>query len=150
MSPLNKRALRAELQAVTKSNSFSGPALALTYSNRNLFNGGETLNLSTNVSYEIQLGGGQNNPQSDTSLGFKSELIFPRVIFPYKFGNDLFKHSVPKTKTGLGLDFVNRTNLYTFLTGTAHFGYIWNENKYVTHEIYLCCFALVIFWLWTN
>lgn len=134
LSPLNKRALRAELQGVTKSNSFSGPALAFTYSNRNLFNGGETLNLSTNVSYEVQLGG-QSNAQSNTSLGLRSELIFPHVIFPYKFGNDLFKYSVPKTKTALGLDFYNRTNLLTFLTGTAQFGYIWNENKYVTHEI---------------
>src|SRR5690625_1762232 len=37
LSPLNMRAIRLQLQAVTKSNSFTGPSLAMTYSNRNLF-----------------------------------------------------------------------------------------------------------------
>ncbi len=134
LSPLNKMALRAELQAVTKSNSFAGPALELTYSNRNIFYGGETLNLSSNVAYEVQLGGNQAS-QSNTSVGFKSEIIFPRVIFPYNFRNNFFKYSVPKTKTSLTVDFLNRTNFFTVLSGQAQFGYIWNENKYTTHEI---------------
>lgn len=134
LSPLNKMALRAELQAVTKSNSFAGPALELTYSNRNFYNGGETLNLSANVAYEVQLGGNEAN-QSNTSVGLKSELLFPRVIFPYTFGENFFKYSVPKTKTSLSIDFLNRTELYTLLSSQTQFGYIWNENKYTTHEI---------------
>lgn len=134
LSPLNKMALRTELQAVTKSNSFAGPALELTFSNRNFFNGGETLNLSANVGYELQVGGNQAK-QSNTSIGLNSELLFPRVIFPYTFGNDFFKYSVPKTKITLGFDFLNRTDLFTLLSGQTQFGYIWNENKYTTHEI---------------
>ena len=134
LSPLTKMAIRAELQAVTKSNSFAGPALELTYSNRNFFNGGETLNLSTNVAYEVQFGGNQPK-QSNTSVGFKSELIFPRVIFPYSFGDNFFKYSVPKTKTSLTIDFLDRTDYFTILSGQGQFGYIWNENKFTTHEI---------------
>src|SRR5699024_10197457 len=54
LSPLNKRSVRTELQAVTKSNNFSGPGMNITYSTRNLFKGGETLNLTLKGAYEFQ------------------------------------------------------------------------------------------------
>lgn len=135
LSPLNQRALRAELQAVTKSNNFAGPGLALTYSNRNLFNGGETLNTTASLGYEVQIGSGSNSGNTSINLGLKSELIFPRVIFPIKINTDFFKYSIPKTKTSLGFDYLSRSQLYTLLSGTAQFGYIWQANKFVTHEI---------------
>tara|TARA_B100000949_G_scaffold32041_3_gene25465 strand:- start:172 stop:2388 length:2217 start_codon:yes stop_codon:yes gene_type:complete len=135
LSPLNKRAIRAELQAVTKSNSFAGPGLAVTYSNRNLFNGGETLNTTARVGYEVQLGSGSNSGNTSIDLGLKSELIFPRVIFPIKIDTDFFEYDIPKTKTSLGINYLSRSKLYTLLSGTAQFGYIWQANRYVTHEI---------------
>ena len=135
LSPLNKRAIRAELQAVTKSNSFAGPGLAVTYSNRNLFNGGETLNTTASVGYEVQLGSGSNSGNTSIDLGLKSELIFPRVIFPIKIDTDFFEYDIPKTKTSLGINYLSRSKLYTLLSGTAQFGYIWQANRYVTHEI---------------
>jgi outer membrane protein insertion porin family len=64
LSPLIKRTFRAELQAVTKSNNFAGPNLAFTCSNKNLFKGGETLNLSTNIGYETQFASGENTTGS--------------------------------------------------------------------------------------
>ncbi|MGO3181931.1 MAG: BamA/TamA family outer membrane protein [Aequorivita sp.] len=135
LSPLNRRALRAELQAVSKSNNFAGPGLALTYSNRNLFKGGETLNTTAKVGYELQAGGGGNSGKTSVEVGLKNELIFPRVIFPIKVNSDFFKYSVPKTKTSLSLDYLARTKLYALLSATAQFGYIWQANRYVTHEI---------------
>ena len=135
LSPLNRRALRAELQAVTKSNNFAGPGLALTYSNRNLFKGGETLNTTASVGYEVQMGSGSNSGNTSIDLGLKSELIFPRVIFPIKIDTDFFEYSIPKTKTSLGADYLSRSKLYTLLSGTAQFGYIWQANRFVTHEI---------------
>jgi outer membrane protein insertion porin family len=135
LSPLNKRAFRAELQVVTKSNDFTGPALEFTYSNRNVFGGGETYNITARVGYEAQLGGGQNSGKSSLELGLKNELLFPRVLFPLKLGEDLFNYSIPKTKISLSIDYLNRTQLYTLLSGTALFGYVWDANKYVTHQI---------------
>ncbi len=135
LSPLTKRALRAELQAVTKSNNFTGPNLALTYSNRNVFKGGETFNISANVGYETQLASGTNAGLSSLELGLKGELIFPRVISPITFDDDFFEYSVPKTKTSLGFKYLNRSKLYTLLSGSALFGYVWNANKYVTYEL---------------
>ena len=135
LSPLNKRAFIAELQVVTKSNSFTGPAMALTYRNRNIFGGGETYNTTLKVGYEAQLGGGQSSGKTSLEFGLKNELIFPRVLFPLKFDDDFFEYSIPKTKTSISLDYLNRSKLYTLLSGTALFGYLWDANKYVTHEI---------------
>ena len=135
LSPLNKRAIRAELQAVTKSNNFTGPALALTFSNRNLFKGGETLNISAKVGYETQFASGENAGLSSIELGLKSELIFPRMIFPMDINTDFFEYNIPKTKTSLSVDYLSRSKLYTLLSGTALFGYIWDANSYVTHQI---------------
>ncbi|PQV49501.1 outer membrane protein assembly factor BamA [Jejuia pallidilutea] len=135
LSPLNKRAIRAELQLVSKSNNFSGPTFGLTYSNRNLFGGGETLNISSTVGYETQLGAGDNAGRSSLDLGFKNELIFPRVLFPININEDFFEYDIPKTKTSISLNYLNRTKLYTLLSGTALFGYTWDANRYVTHEI---------------
>ena len=135
LSPLNKRAIRAELQLLTKSNNFTGPALALTYSNRNLFGGGETMNISTKVGYETQLGGVDATGRSSIELGLKNELIFPRVLFPVKINEDFFEYAIPKTKMSLGVDYLKRTNLYALISGSALFGYIWDANRFITHEI---------------
>lgn len=135
LSPLNKRALRAELQVVTKSNNFAGPAFSVTLSNRNMFGGGETFNMTPKVGYEKQLGGKQNSGNSSLELGLQNELIFPRVLFPIKINDDFFKYSIPKTKTSLSIDYLKRSDLYTLLSGTALFGYLWDANRYVTHEI---------------
>ncbi|PQJ78224.1 translocation and assembly module lipoprotein TamL [Polaribacter porphyrae] len=135
LSPLTKRAIRAELQAVTKSNNFAGPTLGLTFSNRNLFKGGETLNISSTIGYETQVTSGENAGLSSLDLGLKAELIFPRVIAPFKINEDFFEYSIPKTKTSLGVNYLRRTELYTLLSGSALFGYVWNANKYITYEV---------------
>ena len=135
LSPLNKRALRAEVQAVSKSNNFAGPGIALTYSNRNLFKGGETYNTTLKFGYEFQAGGAGNSGNRSIELGLNNELIFPRVIFPIKIDEDFFKYDIPKTKIGLSVDYLARTQLYTLLSMTAQFGYLWQANRYISHEI---------------
>ncbi|WP_397447076.1 BamA/TamA family outer membrane protein [Polaribacter sp. R77954] len=135
LSPLTKRAIRAELQAVTKSNNFAGPTLGVSFSNRNLFKGGETLNITGTIGYETQVASGNNAGLSSLELGVKSELIFPRVIVPFRFKEDFFEYSIPKTKTSLSATYLSRSELYTLSSGSALFGYIWDANKYITYEI---------------
>lgn len=135
LSPLNRRAIRAEVQAVTKSNNFAGPGVALTYSNRNLFKGGETLNTTAKFGYEFQAGGKGEGGKSSIELGLKNELIFPRMIFPVKINNNFFKYDIPKTKTSVGIDYLSRTKLYALLAATGEFGYSWQANRYITHKV---------------
>ncbi|WP_165749277.1 BamA/TamA family outer membrane protein [Cellulophaga sp. Z1A5H] len=130
LSPLTKRSARVELQALTKSNGFTGPGLAISHSNRNVFKGGETLSITGNFSYEMQLTGSDNN--SSIGGGLTADLIIPRLV---PFSPSLFKDNVPKTKISLGVEFLSRTDLYTLTSFTSSFGYLWNENKYVYHEL---------------
>ena len=136
LSPLKKRAIRAEVKGVTKSNGFSGPGLGLTFVNRNLFHGGETLNISLDGAYEVQAGGSDSNSGSTSlQLGLSGKLIFPRMLFPVEISKNYFKYDIPKTKIELGIAYLNRTQLFTLGSVESKFGYIWKANKYVTHEI---------------
>ena len=134
LSPLNKRAIRAELQAVTKSNNFAGPNLALTYVNRNLFKGGEILNLTGKFGYEFQLSKGNQSGFNSLEFGVGADLIYPRLLFPISISKDFFKYAIPKTKMSIGADYLSRTKLFSLTSFYGSFGYLWNANKYVTHE----------------
>ena len=135
LSPLNKRSLRLELQAVTKSNNFTGPNLGIVYSNRNLFKGGELLRIDLNGGYEQQFFGRTGDRGlSSIQAGLTSSLLFPRLIFPIDL-NESFDYAIPKTKVSLGFDHLNRTQLYTLSSVSTSFGYIWEGNQYVTHEL---------------
>ncbi|NKI25792.1 BamA/TamA family outer membrane protein [Arenibacter sp. 6A1] len=134
LSPLNKRSIRTELQAVSKSNNFAGPSLAVTYSNRNLFQGGETLNLSADGGYETQVGGKANAGLSSTKIGLKSSIVFPRLLAPIRT-EGRFKYGVPKTKIEVGAEFFKRSQLYNVHSYNTSFGYLYNANKYVFHEL---------------
>lgn len=134
LSPLKKRALRAELQGVTKSNNFAGPALTLTYSNRNLFHGGEILNLTGKFGYEVQMAKGDQTGLNSIQLGAQADLIFPRLLFPININNQ-FRYAIPKTKISLGGDYLNRSQLYNLGSVSFAFGYFWNANKYVSHQL---------------
>lgn len=135
LSPLNKRAVRAELQGLTKSNDFIGPHLALTYSNRNLFHGGEILNLTGKFGYEVQVTGSDLETISSTLVGLQADLIYPRLLFPISINDNWFEYSIPKTKISLSGDYVTRTNLYSIGSVSGRFGYIWSANRYITHEL---------------
>ncbi|SEG06482.1 translocation and assembly module lipoprotein TamL [Algoriphagus boritolerans] len=134
LSPMAKRSLRAELQGISKSNNFAGPAVNVIYRNRNLFDGGETLNLTGKFAYEFQVGRGGVQGLNSVELGLKADLIYPRVIFfiPIK---ERFSYSVPKTKISLGTEFLDRGGLYRLNTFSGNYGYFWNANRFVYHEI---------------
>ncbi|WP_235923526.1 translocation and assembly module lipoprotein TamL [Psychroflexus aurantiacus] len=135
LSPLKKRSLRLELQGVTKSNNFAGPNLSLVYSNRNTFRGGELFRLSLNGGYEQQFfGKADDQGLSSIQLGLNASLLFPRLIFPIDLDAS-FEYAVPKTKVSLGLDYLNRTQLYTLNSVSTSFGYLWEGNSYVTHQL---------------
>jgi outer membrane protein assembly factor BamA len=133
LSPLTKRSIRAELQAVTKSNNFTGPNLGLTYTNRNIFKGGENFSATGNIGYEKQLGN-KTNGSSSLQLGTSISMTYPRLIFPGNL-DKYFKYSIPKTKVSIGADYFRRTKLYSLNSYSASFGYIWNANRYVTHHL---------------
>ncbi|REG90975.1 translocation and assembly module lipoprotein TamL [Algoriphagus antarcticus] len=134
LSPMTKRSVRAELLGVSKSNNFAGPTLNLTYRNRNIFNGGETFNLSTKFAYEFQVAGGDRSNLKSFEVGVNADLIFPRVIFFVPI-REKFSYAVPKTKMGIGVEYLSRGGLYRLNSFSTNYGYFWNPNPFVYHEI---------------
>lgn len=134
LSPMTKRTIRAELQAISKSNNFAGPALNLIHQNKNLFNGGETLNLTAKFAYEWQLSRGEVQGLNSLEFGLGADLIFPRVIFFFPI-RERFSFSVPKTKMGIRTEFLDRQGLFRLNTISGNYGYFWNANRFAYHEI---------------
>jgi outer membrane protein assembly factor BamA len=135
LSPLNKRSLQAELQAFSKSNNFAGPAFSLVYNERNLFGSGVILKATGTIGYEWQIASGKDNTGlSSTQASLQGDLIFPRLLFPIQLV-DKFKYAVPKTNISASWDYLNRSQLYNLISYTTSFGYQWNENRYVYHEL---------------
>src|SRR5690625_7429706 len=62
------------------------------------------------------------------------DLIFPRVLFPSRLTN-WFKYAIPKTRVNLGGKYVSRTRLFTMGSSQSSYGYTWDANKFVTHEL---------------
>ncbi len=134
LSPMNKRAVRADLQAVSKSNNFVGPTLNLEYTNRNLFQGGEAFTLRGKIGYEAQLARGELSGLSSFETGLEGELMVPRLIAPFHLETK-FKYSIPRTKIKLSYDLLQRVKLFTLHSFLAQFGYEWTANAFVSHTI---------------
>lgn len=132
LSPLPKRSIQFEMQGVTKSNGFTGPGLKATYVNRNIFKGGENLNVQPNLAYERQFGKNSGGGATSLQLGLKASLILPRMLFPGNF-EKAFYYAIPKTKISAGMDFLHRSKFYSLNSFSTSFGYIWEQNRFVTH-----------------
>jgi outer membrane protein assembly factor BamA len=133
LSPLTKRAIRAELQGVTKSNNFTGPNVGITYINRNVFKGGENFSATGKIGYEKQFGNNTNGSNS-LQLGLSTSMTYPRLLFLGKF-EKYFKHAVPKTKINLSVDYFRRSQLYTLNSYATSLSYIWNASSNISHQL---------------
>src|SRR5699024_2269951 len=134
LSPLPRHSIQLNLQAVTKSNGFTGPGIGINYMNRNIFKGGESFSIDGDFSYEKQFYKADGVASSSISGGLKASLLFHRLLFPGDY-HDNFRYAIPKTKVSFGYDFLRRTNLYTLNSFSTTFEYIWDESRFVTHRL---------------
>jgi len=134
LSPLTRLSLRGELQLISKSNNFMGPLLTGEIINRNLLKGGEKLNLGVRIGYETQIAGGRQTGFSALESGLTAELIFPRIIAPFKW-RDNVQYGVPKTRIAISYSMLSRVKNYRLLSTQVDFGYNWSGSRYAFHEI---------------
>lgn len=133
LSPLPKRRIQFKIEGVTKSNEFTGPRLGAAYTNRNIFKGGEDFVLEPKFGYEKQFSR-KNKGDESLNLGIKASLLFPRMLL---FGNfdKTFRYAIPKTQITAGADYLNRKRLYSLNSFSTSFGYIWDQNRFVNHQL---------------
>ena len=132
LTPLTKKSFRIETLVKTNSANYTGTELNINWSNRNTFRGAELLSISVFGGLEVQLGG-KNDGFNVFRYGAEANLIWPRIIAPFKF--ESASGFVPRTKATLGYEFQNRTKLYSLQTFKASFGYSWKENIRKEHQL---------------
>ena len=130
LTPLPKKSIRVEVLAKTNSANYTGTELNVNWSNRNVFKAAEQLTISAFGGLEVQVSG-QNNGFNVYRFGTEANLIWPRLIAPFKFESS--SGFVPKTKATIGYEFQNRTKLYSLQTLKGSFGYLWKENERKEH-----------------
>lgn len=135
LTPLKKRSLRGEFQAVSKSNSFVGPGLQLTFTDRNFLRGAELFQLKLNTSYEVQLSKRISGPLNSFELGAEASLTVPKFISPIRIDYSSKKY-LPKTDFRIGFNFQNRVQFFTLNSLNLSAGYNWRESEHKAHELY--------------
>ncbi len=132
LTPLPKKSFRVEILGKTNSANYTGTELNVNWTHRNAFKGAEMFSLSVFGGLEVQLGG-RNNGFNVYRVGGEANLVWPRIIAPFRF--ESASGFVPRTKTTLGYEFQNRVKLYTLQTFKASFGYSWKENIRKEHQL---------------
>ncbi|WP_375562413.1 BamA/TamA family outer membrane protein [Bernardetia sp. OM2101] len=141
--PAKRKSLRAELNLVSKSNNFAGPGLNMSYRNKNAFGGAELLVVRLDGRFETQVSGRNSNQSVEQpnqqnglysyELGAGLEVYIPRFITPIKIPS-LAQKYVPKTVFQGDIRLLSRVNYFKLLSGTAQFGYDWQETATKRHR----------------
>lgn len=135
LTPFKQHSLRAEFQLVSKSNSFVGPGIRGTYTNRNFLGGAELLEVRVNTSYEVQISKRISGPLNSFELGLESSLMVPRFISPIRIDYSS-KKFLPKTEFRLSYNLQNRVNYFRLNSFNAAAGYNWRETEAKSHELF--------------
>jgi len=136
LTPTNKKSIRFQVSALTKTNNATGGEFSVNWRNRNIFKGAELLTLSANSGFQKQISGGIR--VNTLSYGLEGNLYVPRVIAPFKINTS--SAFVPQTKFSLGYSFFDRTTEYVLNSASAGYGYVWknsvkNENELTLFNI---------------
>lgn len=132
LTPNKFKSLRLEVLAKTNSASYAGSELNLNWNHKNFLKGAEIFTAAIYGGFDYQLGGNKDS-NNIYRFGSKFNLIWPRLVAPFKFHSS--SAFVPRTKVSLGYEYQNRTQLYTLHNFTGSFGYIWKEDAKKEHEL---------------
>ena len=135
LTPLHKKSLRGEVQAVSKSNNFVGPGMSFTFTNRNFLGGAELFELKLNASYEVQVSRQLERPLNAFEFGVESSLTVPRFISPIRIDYNSKKY-LPKTQFRVGFNVQNRVRYFRLNSFNVAAGYTWKESPTRMHELF--------------
>lgn len=133
MAPMPRRSIQAELEAITKSNNYTGPALTVSLKNRNLFRGAELFLFNVNGNFETQFTGAQKGFNS-YEFGANSQLYLQRFLTPFTIRN-VSSVFVPRTKFDIGFRTLNRVQYFSMNAVNFSYGYTWKETRQKEHTL---------------
>ena len=112
---------------VTNNGGRLGFGMNLTYSNRNIFTGGESFLVATSGGLEIQFGNGIDSIINTAQASLTSSLFFPRILLPWDWGKMPGYYS-PQTNIDVGFSYQKRAGMYDRIILNTTFGYRWKFN----------------------
>lgn len=133
-----------EANAIGRTNGRYGPEAKIGFTRRNLFHGGEKLDINLHGSYEWQRGGGDNS--STFQYGADASIEFPRIIAPFynsdrvrrdKDGRRIRRrrfYSTPTTYAKISTDIVRRPEYYKMHVVSGEWTYRWQSSATSQHE----------------
>lgn len=127
--------------SVTTDGTNSGGAFGiqgnLSYQNRNIFRGAQLLRISLNGSAQMQAGGSTDGGSgalfNTIEVGGNITLTFPQFLLPLK-PERISKSFKPRTIITAGYNYQHRSD-YDRHVSNISFGYSWEQNKKIKHEL---------------
>lgn len=121
LTPSKMQGYKINIEASSNSNGLLGVSPAISYYHKNIFKGGEWLNLGFMGNFQFKI----NDPVKSTELGVSAGISTPNFLL---LPDRIFKHSVPRTDITLSYNYQNRPeftrNLISF-----NYGYNWNIGR---------------------
>ena len=132
LTPAQKKSIRFEVSALTKSDDANGGELSVNWRNRNFFHGAELFTATAYGGLEKQFIA-KGESANIEKLGLDFNLYFPRVIAPIHFQTN--SGFMPKTRINLGYEYFQQQKEYTLNSSKTSFGYIWKESASKEHTL---------------
>lgn len=128
LSQSRLQGFKVNLEASTNSTGLFGISPQLSYYHKNIFHGGEWLNLSFMGNFQFKF----NDDIRSNEFGIAGGLSFPRfLLLPYKY----FKQAVPRTEINLSYNYQNRPE-YTRNIISTSYGYNGNLHNKFFYQVY--------------
>ena len=120
-----------EANVSSKSNSYLGPGLTLSLTNRNLFGGGEQLRVGLTGAYEWQTGRNSSSLFNSYEVGINSALSIPRLLAPKFF--PVSRRELNWTRFTLNADLLNRPHYFNLAQFSTSINYDWQLRRYFSY-----------------
>ena len=133
-----------ETNAIGRTSGRYGPEVKIGFTRRNLFRGGEKLDINLHGSYEWQHGGGENS--ATYQYGADASIEFPRILAPFynservrrdKNGRPIRRrrpYAAPTTVAKMSFDIVQRPDYYRMHVASGEWTYRWQPTATSRHE----------------
>ena len=128
LSQSKLQGFKVNMEASTNSTGLFGVSPQLSYYHKNIFHGGEWLNLSFMGNFQFKF----NNSVRSNEFGVSAGLSFPRfLLLPYRY----FTGAIPRTDINLSYNYQSRPE-YTRNIISTSYGYNGNVKNRFFYQVY--------------
>ena len=128
LSQSKMQGFKVNLEASSNSSGLFGISPQISYYHKNIFRGGEWLNLSFMGNFQFKF----NDNVRSNEFGVAGALSFPK-FFPLSYS--LFKGNIPRTEVNLSYNYQNRPE-YTRNIISTSYGYLGNVKNRFFYQAY--------------